>query len=43
MWGMNIDLPQFPGSDPAQFWWVAGVMLAISAVMLVFFRRRRWI
>lgn len=43
MWGMNITLPRFPGSDGVQFWWVAGMMLSISAGMLVFFRRRRWI
>ena len=43
MWGMNITLPLFPGGGRAQFWWVAGAMLAISAAMLVFFRRRRWI
>jgi magnesium transporter len=43
MWGMNIVLPEFPGGKPVQFWWVAGMMLSISAAMLVFFRRRRWI
>jgi magnesium transporter len=43
MWGMNIDLPRFPGSDAAQFWWVASVMIAITAVMLVLFRRFKWI
>jgi magnesium transporter len=43
LWGMNIPLPRFPGSDDGQFWWIAGTMLAISGTMLVFFRRRRWI
>jgi magnesium transporter len=43
MWGMNITLPRFPGSDEVQFWWVAGLMLGISGAMLYFFRRRRWI
>jgi magnesium transporter len=43
MWGMNIGLPRFPGTDDVQFWWVAGLMLSISAVMLVFFRLRRWL
>ena len=43
MWGMNIGLPRFPGSDGGQFWWVAGLMASISAVMLVFFRLRRWL
>ena len=43
MWGMNVPLPRFPGGDGAQFWWVAGCMAAVSAVMLGFFRRNRWI
>ena len=43
MWGMNIVLPRFPGGDAAQFWWVAGIMLAIALVMLTAFRRRGWI
>jgi magnesium transporter len=43
MWGMNIDLPRFPGGDAAQFRWVAGIMATITATMLVVFRRLRWI
>jgi magnesium transporter len=43
MWGMNLTLPRFPGSDGDQFWWVGGIMLAITATMLVAFRRRGWI
>ena len=43
MWGMNIDLPRFPGSDAAQFWWVGGIMALISAIMLALFRSRHWI
>ena len=43
MWGMNIDLPRFPGSNAAQFWWVAGVMAAISLTMLAVFRRKGWL
>ena len=42
-WGMNVHLPHFPGGEQAQFWWVAGVMLSVSAVMLWFFRRKGWI
>ena len=30
-------------ADAAQFWWVAGIIGALAAVMLVYFRRRRWI
>jgi magnesium transporter len=43
MWGMNIPLPHFPGPPEVQFWWIAGVMAAISAAMLAMFRRNGWI
>jgi magnesium transporter len=43
MYGMNVDLPHLPGGDDAQFWWIAGIMAALSAMMLAFFRSRRWI
>jgi magnesium transporter len=43
MWGMNVPLPHFPGSDAAQFWWIAGVMGAVIIAMLVLFRRKHWI
>jgi len=43
IWGMNVPLPHFPGSDAAQFWWVIGGTAAMIAAMLVFFRGRRWI
>jgi magnesium transporter len=43
MWGMNVPLPMLPGSEHVQFWWITGIMLAISVAMLVVFRRKRWI
>lgn len=43
MWGMNIELPVFPGGEAAQFWWIAGIMLALSGSMLTVFHRRGWI
>jgi len=43
MWGMNVPLPHLPGGEGAQFWWIGGMMLAISAVMLWVFRRMRWL
>jgi magnesium transporter len=43
LYGMNVALPQLPGGNAAQFWWVMGIMLGVSAVMLWFFRRRRWL
>jgi len=43
MWGMNVPLPHFPGSEAMQFWWVTGSMAAIAAVMLGFFRHNGWL
>ena len=43
MWGMNVHLPLFPGSEREQFWWVFGIMLAMSGAMLWLFRRRDWL
>jgi magnesium transporter len=43
LWGMNIELPRFPGSDAAQFWWLSGIMVVVVAGMLAAFRVRRWI
>jgi magnesium transporter len=43
IWGMNVHLPLFPGSDETQFWWVMAILLALIVMMLVYFRRRRWI
>jgi magnesium transporter len=42
MWGMNVALPRLPGGPDAQFWWVGGLMVALSAGMLLVFRRNRW-
>ena len=38
--GMNVTLPHLPGGDPAQFWWVLGIMVALAAGMLAVFRSR---
>jgi magnesium transporter len=43
IYGMNVHLPLFPGSDVVQFWWVMGIIVAIVVLMLAYFRRRRWI
>jgi Mg2+ and Co2+ transporter CorA len=40
---MNVRLPHFPGGDAAQFWWILGIMAALAAGMLAFFRARGWI
>jgi magnesium transporter len=43
MYGMNVELPHFPGGHLSQFWWVLGIMIAISGAMLWVFRRLEWI
>ena len=43
MYGMNVPLPHLPGGERAQFWWILAMMLAMSAGMLFYFRRKRWI
>ncbi|MBA2302757.1 MAG: magnesium/cobalt transporter CorA [Acidobacteria bacterium] len=43
LWGMNVDLPHMPGGDPAQFWWVMALMLALVGGMLGYFRRQHWL
>jgi Mg2+ and Co2+ transporter CorA len=40
---MNVPLPGFPGNGPAQFWWVLGIMVVSSSVMLWAFRRMGWL
>ena len=42
-YGMNVPLPQFPGGERAQFWWLTAISVVIAAAMLGMFRRRRWI
>jgi len=43
LWGINVPLPHFPGGDGMQFWWLVGIMTAITVGMLAVFRWRRWI
>jgi magnesium transporter len=43
IYGMNVHLPQFPGSDGVQFWWLFVIMVGIVGSMLAFFRRKHWI
>ena len=43
LWGMNVMLPQFGGGPTAQFWWIIGIMGAITVAMLAAFRWKRWI
>jgi magnesium transporter len=43
MYGMNVTLPHLPGGPDVQFWWILGIMLAMSGGMLLYFRRKHWI
>jgi hypothetical protein len=38
-----VTLPHFPGGDAAQFWWIAAIMIGVTALMLGLFRRNNWI
>ncbi|MDD4351604.1 MAG: magnesium transporter CorA family protein [Candidatus Gracilibacteria bacterium] len=41
LYGMNVTLPF--GNEPLAFWKLAGSMLALLALMLLFFKRKRWL
>ena len=43
LYGMNVDLPHLPGGPYAQFWWILGIMVVTSAMMLAAFRRKGWL
>jgi magnesium transporter len=43
LWGMNVPLPRFPGSDAAQFWWLTSATVLMVVGMLGAFRRKHWI
>ncbi len=43
LFGMNVPLPEFPGGDAVQFWWIVGIMLVSSAGMFAWFRRTGWL
>jgi magnesium transporter len=43
LYGMNVDLPHFPGGAAAQFWWLFGFAIAVVVLMLAIFRSKRWV
>jgi magnesium transporter len=43
LYGMNVPLVHFPGGEHLQFWWILGIMAAMSTVMFWLFRRSRWL
>ena len=42
IFGMNVDLPHFPGGPAAQFWWLFGFMTIVVVAMLGWFHRKGW-
>jgi magnesium transporter len=42
VYGMNLPLWP-PPEHPLSFWGVVLAMMAIAAVLLVYFRRRKWL
>jgi magnesium transporter len=42
LYGMNVPLHRFPGGEPAQFWWILGIMACAAFGMVLLFRRWRW-
>ena len=43
LFGMNVTLPALPGTPNAQFWWITGGMVIMTAVIYYLFRRRGWL
>lgn len=43
LYGMNVPLPDFPGGQGVQFWWIVGLMVISSGGMLWMFRRMDWL
>jgi magnesium transporter len=43
LYGMNVPIPHLPGGEQIQFWWILLIMVALSVVMVWYFRRKDWI
>jgi Mg2+ and Co2+ transporter CorA len=43
IYGMNLEIPWPPPDHPLSFWGVLGAMILISAALLRYFRRKKWI
>jgi len=39
LYGMNVPVPHLPGGAEAQFWWILGIMVALSGLMLAAFKK----
>lgn len=43
LWGINVPLPAFPGTEHGQFWWLIVLMVGITGAMLWAFFRMDWL
>jgi magnesium transporter len=43
IYGMNVPLPTIGGSEQVEFWWIIGVMTAVTGVLYLLFRRAGWL
>ena len=43
IYGMNVPLPLLGGSEGMEFWWILGLMAAITIVLYVLFKRAEWL
>ena len=43
LFGMNVKLPTLPGGEGAQFYWIVGIMSAITGGLFYAFKQRDWL
>lgn len=43
IWGMNFPLSLPLTDSPMGFWAVSGIMLVISVIMIIYFRKKKWL
>ena len=41
--GTDVPVVHFPGGERLQFWWIVGMMAAMSGVLVPLFPRSRWL
>jgi magnesium transporter len=43
IFGMNVQLPKFPGGEGVQFWWISGIMTVLTIAVYAAFKHRDWL
>ena len=43
IWGMNFPLSLPLTDSPIGFWAISGIMLVISVIMIIYFRKKKWL